>query len=73
MLYEIIDNAVDEASAGNCNTIAITVFDNVVKISDDGSGIPITIPKDDKTRNKFPGLSQAEIAFTTLHAGGKKT
>ena len=71
MLYEIIDNAVDEASAGNCNTIAITVFDNVVKISDDGSGIPITIPKDDKTRNKFPGLSQAEIAFTTLHAGGK--
>jgi len=71
MLYEIIDNAVDEASAGNCNTIAITVFDNVVKISDNGSGIPITIPKDKKTREKFPGLSQAEIAFTTLHAGGK--
>lgn len=66
-VFEIVDNSVDEFSAGRCNTIAVAIIDGVVTVEDDGGGIPITPHKDPQ----FKGLSQAEVAFTTLHAGGK--
>lgn len=66
-VFEIIDNAVDEHSAGHCSAIALAIVDNKVIVEDNGRGIPITPHKDPE----YSGLSQAEVAFTTLHAGGK--
>lgn len=66
-IFEIIDNAVDEFVAGYCKTIKFKVRGNTISVEDDGRGIPITPHKDPE----FKGLSQAEVAFTTLHAGGK--
>ncbi len=66
-IYEIVDNSIDEYSAGHCKTIDIKVEDEIVTIQDDGRGIPVTPHPD----SKFKGLSQAEVAFTVLHAGGK--
>ncbi|APF39764.1 DNA gyrase/topoisomerase IV subunit B [Neomicrococcus aestuarii] len=64
-LWEIIDNAVDEALAGYCQSIAITLHaDGSVEVQDDGRGIPIDI--EPKT-----GLTGVEVVFTKLHAGGK--
>ncbi len=65
MVYEIVDNAVDEKTAGFCDVIAVEITDDYVKIEDNGRGIPVTPHK------KFPKLSQAEVAYTVLHAGGK--
>ncbi|MDQ2624888.1 MAG: type IIA DNA topoisomerase subunit B [Actinomycetota bacterium] len=64
-LWEIIDNAVDEALGGHCTHIAVTLHtDGSVTVSDDGRGIPVDI--EPKT-----GLTGVEVVFTKLHAGGK--
>ena len=64
-LWEIIDNAVDEALAGHCKTIEINLeFDGSVEVHDDGRGIPVD--KEPKT-----GLTGVEVVMTKLHAGGK--
>lgn len=65
LVYEIVDNAVDEALAGFCNTIEIIINkDNSITIIDNGRGIPVEI-------NKKKGVSSVEVVFTILHAGGK--
>lgn len=66
-IFEIIDNSVDEYSAGFCTAIAVAIQGNKVIVEDNGRGIPLT-PHSDPD---FKGASQAEVAFTTLHAGGK--
>ncbi len=66
-IFEIVDNSVDEFSAGRCTAIAVVIIDNKVIVEDNGGGIPVT-PHPDK---EYKGMSQAEVAFTILHAGGK--
>lgn len=66
-VFEIVDNSTDEASAGHCNAIAVAIVGDEVIVEDNGRGIPVTPHKDPE----YAGLSQAEVAFTVLHAGGK--
>jgi DNA gyrase subunit B len=66
-IYEIVDNSVDEHAAGRCNAIAIAIVGDEVIVEDDGNGIPITPSPDPE----YAHLSQAEVAYTVLHAGGK--
>ncbi|MGH8824103.1 MAG: DNA gyrase/topoisomerase IV subunit B [Jiangellaceae bacterium] len=64
-LWEIIDNAVDEALAGHCSTIEVTLHDDgSAEVRDDGRGVPVDV-------HQRTGLSGVEVVFTKLHAGGK--
>ena len=65
LVYEIVDNSIDEALAGYCTKIEVSILPgNIIKVKDNGRGIPVGI-------NQKMGLPAVTVVFTVLHAGGK--
>ena len=68
LVYEVVDNSVDEILAGRCSSVTVTIHQgNSITVQDDGSGIPVDPMKDPK----YKGKSALEVIMTVLHAGGK--